>query len=101
MRRPAPQGSTLPVNINTLNYVERFGHTLHSDDSLDEDIREHHEVLTTAGVELTGDYVFIPEGVGFPGSMQVWSKTEHGVWVYVDSLGVMHERENPLLGWPS
>jgi len=87
------------MNINTHDYVERFGETLHSESTLDAEVREHHEILIMAGVELAVDrqYILIPEGIDFPGSMQVWSKTAHGVWVWIDILGVMHERTNPLI----
>lgn len=86
------------MNINTLNYVERHGETLHSDDPLEIDVREHHEMLLQAGVDLHVDrqWLLIPEGPAFPGSMQVWSKTAEGTWVFIDTMGVLHERENPL-----
>lgn len=83
------------MNINTLDFVEdSIG------SSLDSEIREHHEVLVTAGIELTGEYILIPEGLDYPCSMQVWSKTPEGQWVYIDSAGELHERENPLVGEP-
>jgi hypothetical protein len=83
------------MNINTLDYAEFM-----LGSSLDADIREHHEVLVGAGCELTGEYILIPEGVNFPGAMQVWSKKSDGRWMWVDTLGVIHERENPLIEEP-
>ena len=87
------------MNINTLNYVERFGETLHSDDSLEADVREHHEMLLQAGVDLDPDHqwLLIPEGPELPGAMQVWSKTAENTWVWIDILGMATFRENPLI----
>ena len=80
------------MNVNTMQFADDCDVTLESE------VREHHGILITAtGVELTGEWLLIPEGPDHPCSMQVWSKTTSGTWVWVDVLGFLHERANPLI----
>lgn len=63
-------------------------------------IREHQEILGRSGkYVLLGmqDIVLVAEpDPNYPGSMQVWSKTDEGVWVYITPDGVAVESGCPL-----
>jgi hypothetical protein len=83
------------MNINTLCLTDE-----ETGLDLEFEIREHQEILLKAGIEIEpGVYVLIPEGPGYPHSMQVWCKAKDDKgWVYINSAGELIMSLNPLLG---
>lgn len=77
------------MNISLSQYLE--------DESPQEQITEHQDILRNAGYPPVGPAVLIPEpGPDYPGSYQVWSPVIHPVdnvpcWVYINPEGVMVE----------
>lgn len=68
--------------------------------SLQDDLKEHHEILARDGrTVLTGEVALVsvpdPDEAGL-GAVQVWSKTADGMWVHVTPDGVQVEAACPL-----
>lgn len=83
------------MNINLNSYEESVEQT-----TLQDDIREHHEILGRSGeLTLTGEVALVtdsdPEMQG-TGAMQVWSLEVEGTWVYVNPDGELLRAACPI-----
>lgn len=82
------------MNINLHQYEDTV-------ETLAETIHEHQEILSGTGERwrFTGETCLVspPEpDLARTGAMQVWSKTDEGMWVHVTPDGVAVEAACPL-----
>ena len=66
---------------------------------LADDIADHQEIMQRSGEDvLTGAVALISEGGDLEGtgSLQVWSQTSEGDWIYVTPDGVVVRTDNPI-----
>ena len=94
------------MNISAYGYVTRQSdpdrHT--PETTLAQDLHDHHDIMMRSGETLTGEVALVSEDLyyrsdrreTYPGSMQVWSKTAEGDWVYVNPEGVVLRSPNPI-----
>lgn len=89
------------MNISTHGYVTRQSDPVvyNPESTLDADLKEHHAMLRKAGYHATGEVALIhdpdPEMLG-TGVLQVWSKTDEGIWVWINPEGEALERACPV-----
>lgn len=84
------------ISTGTLAIVSPDGETVVG--SLSEEISEHREILQNTGrVTLTGEVALIADpDPGYPGALQVWSKTVEGMWAWVNPDGEIIEAACPF-----
>jgi hypothetical protein len=86
------------MNLQTNDFVEYLGPDM-TGDTVAEAIAEHHGMLAKAGFMATGEVALLsdpdPDMAG-TGVLQVWSKTDEGMWVWINPEGEPVERACPV-----